>query len=74
MTTMIMLLLMLLVVILFFPSRYLLSKTRDAVEESFKYAHKHASYIQRIIDNIFLVRYSTHIKELISLKTTFIIL
>ena len=65
----VMLLLILLVVLLFFPSRYLLKKTRDAVEESFKYAHKHASYIQRIIDNIFLVKIlNTHKKELIKFE------
>ena len=54
------------VIILIFPSKYLLTKSREAVEQSYKYAHKNASNIQRIIDNIFLVKIlNTHEKELI---------
>ena len=39
------------------------------MEQSYQYAHKHVSYIQRIIDNIFLVKIlNTHKKELIKFE------
>ena len=39
------------------------------MEESYQFAYKHVSYIQRIIDNIFLVKIlNTHKKELIKFE------
>ena len=39
------------------------------MEQSYQYAYKHVSYIQRIIDNIFLVKIlNTHKKELIKFE------
>ena len=65
----VLLLLVFLVIALFFPSKFLLTKSRQAMEQSYQYAYKHVSYIQRIIDNIFLVKIlNTHKKELIKFE------
>lgn len=50
------LLLILLVVFLYFPSKKLLSITRREFEKSYKFAQFNLRNIQRIIDNIYLVK------------------
>ncbi len=45
-----------LLIALYYPTKWLLSKGRSAMEDSFAYSQFSVRYIQRIIDNLFLVK------------------
>ena len=45
-----------LLIVLYYPTKYLLVKGREAMEDSYKFSQFSARYIQRIIDNLFLVK------------------
>ena len=45
-----------LLIVLYYPTKWLLSKGRIAMEDSFAYSQFSVRYIQRIIDNLFLVK------------------
>ncbi len=45
-----------LLIILYYPTKWLLVKGRNAMEDSFEFSKFNVRYIQRIIDNLFLVK------------------
>ena len=45
-----------LLILLYYPTKLLLAKGRNAMENSFEYSQFSVRYIQRIIDNLFLVK------------------
>ena len=45
-----------LLIILYYPTKWLLVKGRNAMEDSFEFSQFNIRYIQRIIDNLFLVK------------------